>query len=262
MDLSTLAGILIGSFFIIAAILTGGPNGGVDPNQIWIFINLPSILIVIGGTIATMFIRYSFKETFGSFKIVKHTLFRQLPDAGETIREFIQLAQIARKDGLLALERVTIADPFMAKGIAYCVDGAETEQIKNILSKEIAFTKGRHEAGQDLLGALETSAPAFGMIGTLIGLVNMLANMEDPKSIGPAMAVAILTTLYGAIIANLFALPLKDKLAIYSGDELHIRGMMLEGILALNKGENPRMLQEALNSYLSPTEREALQMKA
>ena len=99
------------------------------------------------------------------------------------------------------------------------------------------------------------------MIGTLIGLVNMLANMEDPKSIGPAMAVAILTTLYGAIIANLFALPLKDKLVIYSGDELHIRSMMVEGILALNKGENPRMLEEALNSYLSPAEREALKMK-
>ena len=120
--------------------------------------------------------------------------------------------------------------------------------------------KSRHESGMNVLGSIEVSAPAFGMIGTLIGLVNMLANMDDPKSIGPAMAVAILTTLYGAVIANLFAIPLKDKLEDHSGSEFDLKMLMIEGILGINRGENPRMLEEALYSFVSPTEREMLQM--
>lgn len=257
MDINTLLGLLIGTFFILLSIMLG--ESGINPGNLILFYNVPSILIVFGGTLATLFIRYTIKDTFGVFKILKHTFFFSVPSSTEIIKEFVQLAQIARKDGLLALERVTIEDPFMSKGINYCVDGAETEQIKGILMKEVQYMKARHEAGMNLLKAIEVSAPAFGMIGTLIGLVNMLANMSDPKSIGPAMAIAILTTLYGAVIANLFAIPLKDKLEDHSGEEFDLKLLMIEGILGINRGENPRMLEEALYSFVSPAERASMQ---
>jgi chemotaxis protein MotA len=146
----------------------------------------------------------------------------------------------------------------MKKGIDYCVDGAETDQIKSILTQEIQYMKSRHEDGRKILKAAEVSAPAFGMIGTLIGLVNMLANMSDPSMIGPAMAIAILTTLYGAIIANLFAIPLSEKLEAHSEDEFDLKCLMIEGILGINRGENPRMLEEALYSFISPADRKQL----
>jgi chemotaxis protein MotA len=258
MDISTLVGLFSGTFFIILAILLG-ENWTIKIDNIYLFINIPSVLIVFGGTLATLFIRFSIKETFQVYRIVKHTFFHSLPNQSEVIKEFVQLAQIARKDGLLALERVTIEEPFMKKGINYCVDGAETDQIKSILIQEVQYMKARHESGRKLLTAIEVSGPAFGMIGTLIGLVNMLANMDDPKSIGPAMAVAILTTLYGAVIANLFAIPLKDKLESHSESELDLKLLMIEGILGINRGENPRMLEEALYSFISPADRKALQ---
>jgi chemotaxis protein MotA len=150
----------------------------------------------------------------------------------------------------------------MAKGIAYCVDGADTQQIEAILLKDIEYTKARHDAGQNILRGISIAAPAFGMIGTLIGLVQMLSEMNDPRAIGPGMAVAVLTTLYGAIIANLFALPLADKLAYRSAQEIDLKLLMLEGILGLKKGENPRMLEETLHTFLAPKAREALKTAA
>ncbi|MBM4291487.1 MAG: flagellar motor protein PomA [Deltaproteobacteria bacterium] len=262
MDISTLTGILLGIFCMLVAILLDTSTMSINFENLMLFIDIPSVLIVFGGTMATMFIRFSIKETFAIFGVLKHTLFHTPENPAEVIKEFVQLAQIARKDGLLALERVTVEDPFMSKGINYCVDGAETEQIKAILLQEVKSMKGRHESARKLIKAMEVSAPAFGMIGTLIGLVNMLANMDDPKSIGPAMAVAIITTLYGAVIANLFALPLVDKLDAHSGNEYDLKILMVEGILGINRGENPRMLEEALYSFLSPKEREALKANA
>jgi len=250
MDISTLIGMVAGMAFIVIAIMLGG--------DIVLFVDAPAVLIVFGGTAATVFIRYPLRGVFTIFPVAKNALFNTPPDKSEVITQFIQLSQIARKEGLLALERVQFEDAFLAKGINYCVDGAEAQQIESILMKEIQYLKARHKQGQDMLDAVNTSAPAFGMIGTLIGLVNMLANMDDPKSIGPAMAVAILTTLYGAVIANLFATPLRDKLAYYSSKELDMKLLMLEGILGLKRGENPRMLEETLHTFLSPADREAL----
>ena len=250
MDISTPIGLAVGAGFILLGILLGGELG--------LFIDYPSLAIVGGGTSATLMIRYPFSIVFNIINVIKKTIFNAVPNKGEVITQFVQLAQIARKEGLLALERVQFEDPFLAKGIQFCVDGAEGHQIEGILTKEIQIIKARHQSGNDMLKALEISAPAFGMIGTLVGLVNMLANMDDPKSIGPAMAVAILTTLYGAIIANLVAVPLKDKLAMYSGHEIDQKTLMLEGILGLKRGENPRMLEESLHTFLSPGEREAL----
>lgn len=250
MDIATIIGLALGIGFILMAILLGG--------DLILFYNLPSILVVLGGTVATIFVRYPMSNAFQIIAVAKKTLFYPLQDQSEVITQFVQLSQIARKEGLLALERVQFEDAFLAKGINYCVDGAEAHQIEGILSKEIFYIKQRHQTGNDMLKALEISAPAFGMIGTLVGLVNMLANMDDPKSIGPAMAVAILTTLYGAIIANLFAVPMKDKLTYYSNREIALRSLMLEGILGLKRGENPRMLEESLHTFLSPADREAL----
>jgi len=257
MDISTIVGSVFGTVCILVSIMLTS-DWGLDPNNLIRFIDIPSVFIVIGGTLATMLMRYSFGELFTIMGIVKNAFVIRTMDPTAVIKEFVQLAQIARKDGLLALERVTIEDPFMSKGINYCVDGSETDQIKSVLGQEISSMKARHTSGQDMLKAMELTAPAFGMIGTLIGLVNMLANMDDPKSIGPAMAVAILTTLYGAVIANLFAIPLKDKLSMRSSAEADVKTLMIEGILAINRGENPRMLEESLYSFLSPKQREQM----
>jgi chemotaxis protein MotA len=254
MDIATIIGISLGAGFIMMGIMIGGDMA--------LFYNVPSLLIVGGGTLGTIFIRYPLRNVYDLIPVLKKTLFYPLEDQAGVITQFVQLSQIARKEGLLALERVQFEDPFLSKGINYCVDGAETHQIETILKKEIYYLKARHQTGGDMLKAIEISCPAFGMIGTLIGLVNMLANMDDPKSIGPAMAVAILTTLYGAIVANLVALPLKDKLAYYSAREINLRNLMLEGILGLKRGENPRMLEESLHTFMSPAEREALKSRA
>jgi chemotaxis protein MotA len=253
-DTATLIGVLSGTVLIALAVVLGG--------NFLIFVDASAALITVGGTIATLFIRYPMVDVFSTVSVVKQAFFVKLKDQGEVITQFIQLSQISRKEGLLALERVEFDDPFLAKGIAYCVDGAETRQIEAILMKDIQYTKARHEAGQAILRAIATSAPAFGMIGTLIGLVQMLTGMDDPKSIGPGMAVALLTTLYGAVIANLFALPLADKLAYRSTEEIDLKLLMLEGILGLKRGENPRMLEETLHTFLAPKAREALKAAA
>ncbi|MFN3197559.1 MAG: motility protein A [Bradymonadia bacterium] len=254
MDISTLLGLVGGFGLIIVSILMGGELG--------LFINIPSLTVVIGGTIAALLVRFSIPETIRTLGLIKMSLFFSLKTKEEVIQQFGELAQIARKEGLLALERIELDDPYMAKGIAFCVDGAETRQIEAILTKDIQYMKARHDAGQEILRAVNTSAPAFGMIGTLIGLVQMLANMEDPASIGPAMAVAILTTLYGAVVSNLIATPIADKLMYRSAEEVDLKMLMMEGILGLKKGENPRMLEELLHTYVPPATREGLRSAA
>lgn len=244
MDISTPIGIVLALVFIVIAIMLGG--------SLLLFVDVPSGMIVFGGTFASLLVRYPFDIVFGTIGVVKNAFFITTFDTKEIITQFIELSQISRKEGLLALERVEFEDPFMAKGIGFCVDGAETNQIEAILLKEIEYTKARHTAGADIMRAVNTSAPAFGMIGTLVGLVNMLANMDDPKSIGPAMAVAILTTLYGAVVSNVFATPLADALDFRSGEEIDARLLMMEGILGLKRGENPRMLEETLHACLAP----------
>jgi chemotaxis protein MotA len=253
-DIATIVGLGGGATLLLLAIVTGG--------DLMLFINVPSILIVLGGTCAAVLLRYSIPEFIGIATIAKNAFFINSKSQTEVITQFIQLSQIARKEGLLALERIQFEDPFLAKGINYCVDGAETHQIESILMKDIQYMKARHASGIAMLMAVNQSAPAFGMIGTLIGLVQMLAGMDDPKSIGPSMAVAILTTLYGAVVSNLLATPVADKLQIRSDNEVDLKLLMVEGILGLKKGENPRMLEETLHTFLSPKEREALKSAA
>jgi chemotaxis protein MotA len=250
LDSATLLGVIGGSLLVLVSIFLGGDVG--------LFFNTPSFLLVVGGTAATIFIRYPMSDVLGTLRIVRQAFFYELKDQSEIINDFINLSNVARRDGLLALERIKFDDPFLAKGIGFCVDGAETRQIESILLRDIQSMRSRHQSGQAILRAISASAPAFGMIGTLIGLVQMLTGMDDPKKIGPGMAVAILTTLYGALIAYLFAIPIADKLAYRSTEETDRKLLILEGILALKKGENPRMLEETLHAFLAPRERDML----
>ncbi len=250
MDLGTVVGLVLGIVLLVGSILVGG--------QIGIFINIPSVLIVVGGTIAATFIRFSLNEVLGSINVAMKAFFYKAKPPEDTIKEIVTLANIARREGLLKLEKQPIDDPFLKKAIMFCVDGHEADFIEEVLSKEVQLTAERHEVGQNLFKAMGDAAPAFGMIGTLIGLVQMLSSMEDPKAIGPAMAVALLTTLYGAVLANLVFLPIADKLAHRSQEEQLTKKLIIEGVLGLQKGLNPRVLEEVLQTFLPPKKRKAV----
>jgi len=249
MDLATVIGVVFGTAILLAAIIMGGSAG--------LFVNIPSILIVVGGTVATAFIRFSMGDVINSIKVALNAFFVKLSNPQEVIQEIVNLANIARKNGLIVLEQQPIEDPFLKKAIMYCVDGHEAEFIEEVLKKEVDLTVERHEVGQNVFKGMGDSAPAFGMIGTLVGLVQMLATMDDPASIGPAMAVALLTTLYGAVLANLFFIPLADKLALRSQEEERNRRLIIEGVLGILKGLNPRVMEEFLETFLPPKDRKS-----
>jgi len=248
-DLATLLGLIITLGFIVGAILSGGPLA--------LFVNVPSLLIVIGGSVAVVLMQFTLGQFFGAFKVAMKAFFHKSVDAAELIQQAGVLANIARKEGMMALESQEIENPFLNKGIQLCVDGHPPDLVRKMLGKDISLTIQRHENGQKIFTALGGIAPAMGMIGTLIGLVQMLANMEDPKTIGPAMAVALLTTLYGAIIANAFALPIADKLALRSQEEKTNRTLILETISGIQEGMNPRVLEELLKAFLPEGQRDA-----
>jgi len=246
-DIATLIGLLGGFGIIIGAIATGG--------DIMLFVNLPSVLIVVGGTFMVTLMQVSLKDFLGSFNIAMKAFFYKIDDANQLIEEAVQLADVARKNGLLALEGQEIGNEFLKQGITLCVDGHDPALVQRMLSKDINLTIQRHEVGQRMFKNMATMAPAMGMIGTLVGLVQMLANMSDPASIGPAMAVALLTTLYGAVIANVFAQPLADKLARASQLERVNKSLILETISGIQEGMNPRVLEQMLSTYLPSSKR-------
>ncbi len=242
MDIATLIGLLGGIGIIIGAIATGG--------EIMLFVNLPGLLIVVGGTFMITLMQVSMKDFLSSFGIAMKAFFYKTDDAPTLIEEAVQLADVARKNGLLALEGQEIGNEFLKQGINLCVDGHDPVLVQKLLTKDINLTIERHEVGQGMFKRMAVMAPAMGMIGTLIGLVQMLANMSDPASIGPAMAIALLTTLYGAIIANAFAQPLADKLARASQMEKTNKSLILETISGIQEGMNPRVLEQMLSTYL------------
>jgi chemotaxis protein MotA len=247
MDLATLIG-LVGAFGIIAtAIVIGG--------SALIFLNVPSLLIVGLGTIMVVLMKFPLVHFFSAFKIAMKAFLHKPEDPQSLIREGVELANIARKEGVLGLEGREISNPFLERGIQLCVDGHEPEFVRQMLNKDVNLTIERHERGQAIFRAIGDVAPAMGMIGTLIGLVQMLSNMDDPKAIGPAMAIALLTTLYGAIIANAFAIPIADKLALRSNEERLNKALILEAINAIQEGINPRVMEELLKTYLPVGER-------
>lgn len=253
MDLATVIGLAGGFGIVVVAILLGG--------KLSLFFDIPSVLIVGGGTVATCFIRFGIQDVLNSIKVASNAFTSKLSVPEQVIKEIVNLANIARKNGLIVLEQQPIADPFLKKAIMYCVDGHEAEFIEEVLNKEVSLTVERHNLGRKVFSSMGDSAPAFGMIGTLVGLVQMLANMADPATIGPSMAVALLTTLYGAMIANIFAIPIADKLALRSQEEERNRKLIIEGVLGILKGLNPRVMEEFLETFLPPKERSSGEQK-
>ncbi len=253
MDIATVIGLVGGSLLVVWAIASGG--------SLLLFVNIPSVLIVFGGTAATAFIRFGMGDVINSTKVAMNAFFSKISVPQQIIAEIVNLANIARKNGLIVLEQQPIEDPFLKKAIMYCVDGHEADFIEEVLKKEVNLTIQRHDLGRKVFAGMGDSAPAFGMVGTLIGLVQMLSNMSDPASIGPSMAVALLTTLYGALIANLFALPIADKLALRCQEEERNRRLIVEGVLGILKGINPRVMEEFLETFLPPKDRGAGEKK-
>jgi chemotaxis protein MotA len=247
MDLATLIGLVGIALVLVGAIVTGGDVG--------LFVNLPSLIIVVGGTMAATVIRVSVKQFLGSFKVGLKAVLHKSEPPEKLIEEAVSLANVARKEGILALENQEISAPFLKKGVSMCIDGHPPEVVQQMLSKDINLTIERHDVGVNMFKAIGDYAPAMGMIGTLIGLVQMLSNMDDPKSIGPAMAVALLTTLYGAVIANGFALPISEKLKGISAEERLNKHLILESISSIQAGTNPRVMEQLLMTYLPESKR-------
>ncbi len=249
MDLATIIGLVM--FFVIFAIAIGlGGNFG-------LFVNIPGLLIVFGGTIAVALIRVSTKQFMSTFTVALKAVLRPTNKTPfELIEESIELAKIARKQGMLALEDQEISHPFLNKGIQLCIDGYPPETVSRLLSKEIDLTIERHETGYGMFKAIGDYAPAMGMIGTLIGLVQMLAFLDDAAAIGPAMAVALLTTLYGAMLANGVALPLSEKLQSISEEERLIKDLIMEAIASIQSGINPKAMEQLLLTYIPVSQRQ------
>ncbi|MDP3875349.1 MAG: MotA/TolQ/ExbB proton channel family protein [Methylobacter sp.] len=247
MDIASLVGFLLAIGIIFAAILSGG--------DLMLFVDVPSIMVVFGGTFGASLIRIPISELGRSFSVVGKAFFNKREDPQLLIEDAVRLSGVARKTGLLALDNEVIENPFLKKGISLCVDGHDPELVRKMLTKEIDQMISRNESGQSLWKGVADLAPAMGMIGTLVGLVQMLANMSDPASIGPAMAIALLTTLYGAMIANCFAIPIIDKLATVLQYEQTNMELIVEIINGIQEGMNPKILETLLTSYISNKKR-------
>jgi len=247
MDIATIIGLIGGTILVSLAIVSGG--------SVFVFINIPGLLIVVGGTIATCFIKFTMVDVINTVKVAMKAFLVKINPADEIMEKMVSIAKVAKERGLMALENEKPDDEFAAKAFQFLADGFDEGQIKELLKKDINLTIQRHSTGQKVFKGMGSSAPAFGMIGTLIGLVQMLANMSNPQEIGPAMAVALLTTLYGALLANLIFLPLADKLALRSQEEQITKNLVLDAVLGIARGLSGMVFQETLKIHLSPKDR-------
>lgn len=250
MEITTLVGILI----TVACLVYGMVLQG----DVSVFLDIPSIFITVGGTIGATVACYSGKDLKNMLKVIPIAFKKKDYDLYNTIYKIIDLANIARKDGLLALDNKSkeIEDPFLQKGIMLVVDGTDPELIRNIMETEIVFKEDRHGVGSAVMFSMSSFAPAFGMIGTLIGLIAMLRNLEDSSSLGTGMATALVTTLYGCILANMVCTPLATKLNMMAEQETKYNELILEGLLSIQAGENPRLIEEKLLSFISRSEQQ------
>jgi chemotaxis protein MotA len=251
MDIGSIAGAIMGWLLVFIAIAMGGGSG---------FFNAPSVLITVGGAIAATCIHYPLPQVMAVTGVARKALFMKEQDYLTIYRQLADYATRARRDGLLALEEdiENLDDPFMKKGFQMAVDGGTMEVIRAVLENDLFAMQERHINGQGIFKALGNYAPAFGMIGTLVGLVAMLQNMSDPASLGAGMAVALLTTMYGAMVANLVALPTAGKLEQRSQEEVALKTMIVEGIVAIQEGHSPRIVEEKLRAFLPPSLREEI----
>lgn len=247
MDLSTVAGLALATIAITGSIIYGSPLS--------IFIDIPSFVIVGGGVIATTLIKWPIENVKALMSYYMKSVFTTPVDPKAIIEEIQKLAEIARRESVFALEKVAVEDKFLKKAVTLAADNRPPEVITSILSLEIAAMEDRHSRGVDVLEGMGADGPAFGMIGTLIGLIQMLQNMSDPSSIGPAMAIALLTTFYGSVVANVFTLPVAGKIKQRSKQESTKMNIIVAGVLGIVAGENPRVIREKLDSFLPPKDR-------
>ena len=251
MDKATAGGLVSGVALLLLAI-------AIAPGSSFAaFIDIPSAAVVVGGAIAATFIAFPTAAMLLFPKVLKKVFLPKQQAMAPVITQLVEFAEIARRDGILALEAKTaeIEDPFILLGVQMAVDGTDVELMEQILRTEMDAVASRHKNGKSLMDTVGRYAPAFGMIGTLMGLIIMLGNMDDPEAIGPGMAVALITTLYGAIVSNLFFLPFADKLAYYSKQEFQVREVTIKGLIAIQEGDNPRVIEQKLNTFLPHDQR-------
>jgi len=236
---------------MLMAIIQGGPLS--------IFVNIPSVLIVFGGTLGNTLVHYPFSDVFDAMNVAKKTFLHKEMSINSLIVQLMEFANKARKEGILALQGAmeSVEDDFLKKAMQMAVDGQEPETLRNMLNTEIEYIQVRHGKGADIFVSISLYAPAMGMVGTLIGLVQMLQTMNDPSSIGPAMAVALLTTFYGAIIANVICAPMAGKLKNRSAAEVLTKTLIIEGMQSILSGENPRIMEQKLHAFIAPKLRES-----
>lgn len=254
MDLATVIGLLLAASLVLSAILI--------QNALAAFIDVASMAIVIGGTIGTVLMSFSMGQVTKIVSVVRKAFFVKPQDPVKYVLQLTKLAETARRDGILSLEQQLSEgdhDEFLARGLRMAIDGQDPAVIEAALEQEVATVMERHEAGKQLFDAIGKYGPAFGMIGTLIGLVIMLQNMSDPSTLGPSMAVALITTFYGSLIANMFAMPIADKLAGRSSAEIATKIMVIRGVMSIQAGDNPRIVQQKLMAFLDAKQRAAVE---
>jgi len=249
MDIATVLGILLAIAAVFGPIILQG--------TIHLFIDLPSVYIVLVGSLAATMTSVTMSDMVGIFGVTRNALFSKPQDLGRIVDNLVDLGEKARREGILALEREMgrIDDPFMKKAVQLAVDGNEPEVIENVMANDVDNLEARHNRGKALFDALGELAPAFGMLGTLIGLIQMLDSLDDPSNIGSGMAVALVTTFYGSCIANMMAIPLSKKLSIRSAEEILVKNMILFGVLSIHSGDNPRVTRDKLETFVPPKQR-------
>ncbi len=258
MDIASIAGLLLGVSFLVIAVAIA-PNASFGA-----FIDYPSLMVVLGGSLAAVLVCFPLKTFLNLGRVLKNVFFNKPENISELIEQIVSLAETARRDGLLALEGrlEEVSNPFIVLGIQMAVDGTRPEVIEDIMRTEMEAVASRHQNGKKVLDQMGRFAPAFGMIGTLIGLIIMLGQLDKPENLGPGMAVALITTLYGALAANVFFLPCAEKLALINRFELTAMEVVLRGIMAIQSGENPRVIRQKLTTFIPPKLRASAQEAA
>lgn len=249
MDPGALIGLIIGAGLIMVSIVMSGGASAVMG-----YIDIPSIMIVVGGTLASTIIRFPIPTVIGAIAVAKKTVFVKIGSPDEEIRRLVDYCKVSRREGLLGLEKEIekIDNAFLIKAVRLLVDGSDSDTLRSILGTEIDYIRQRHSSGRGILEFAGMIAPAFGMIGTLIGLVDMLKKLDDPSKIGAGMAVALITTFYGVLIANLLCIPLAGRLDTLSKKELLLKEIIMEGVISIQKGDPPLITEDKLKSFLQP----------
>lgn len=253
MDIASIIGIIFGLVMLVFGIAT---NAGIG-NIVNYYVDPASALITFGGALGSTLTCYTMPDFINSLKCISLIFKMPVSNTSEMIGMIINLSNVARKEGLLSLEEAAgdLEEPFLKKGILLIVDGTDPDLVRAIMETELVSNEDRHKKVIGFWETLSSFGPAWGMIGTLVGLVNMLYNMNDPGNIGPAMAVALITTLYGSLLANWLATPVANKLKAQNAEEMMQKEIMIEGLLSIQAGENPRVIEEKLKSFLAPKDR-------